>query len=309
MAATVTSGYSGEFLEEIAVQLTTGNPTVANDNIRIHSGINKKISITRIKASDIIQAYKATPAAGDSGTLAFDESAALTGEYMLYARFDPETFSDLWRPFQPTGAFVFQTLPDSVKMAILKEYIRVHSEHLEQIIWNGDTTLAAPNTNRFFDGAFKKAADDANVIDVSSPVVLTAANIVGEILRTYKATPKAVRDHPDFKIFISTDDHELFGDAQAALVNKGINIWEAAPKKFKGKNLVPLPGVPKDKMLSLVASSAITSNFHFAIKFKDDANTVKADVVANDSEEHFVKMAFKAGVLFSFGEEVTAYNA
>jgi hypothetical protein len=309
MAATVTSGYNGEFLDEIVIQLTTGNPTVSGDNIRIHSGINKKLSIVRLKASDIIQAYKATPEASDSGTLAYDETSALTGSYMLYARFDPETYADLWRPFQPTGAFVFQTLPDAVKMSILKEYIRVHSEHLEQIIWQGDSTLAAPSNMRYFDGAFKKAADDANVIDVATPVTLTDVNIVGELGRVLAATPKKVKDHPDFKIFISTEDHELYGDAQAAKSTKGTNDWDEAPLKFKGKNLVPLPGVPKDKMLALVASSAITSNFHLAIKFRDDANTIKADVVANDSEEHFVKMAFRAGVLFSFGEEVTAYNA
>lgn len=307
MPTSVTSNYGGEFLEEIIVRLTEGNPTVENGNIRVHSGVNSKISIPRLKAADIILDYEATPTGG--GTLTFDESEALTGSYMLYVEFDPESFASFWRPFQPTGAFVFQDLPDAVKMAIMNEFLVIHSAHIESIIWKGDTALGGGDTNRFFDGIFKKASADATVIDVATPLVLDETNIVAEILRVYKATPKAVRDHPDYKIFISTEDHEFYGDAQAAKVQKGINDWEGAPRSFKGKNLVPLPGIPKDKMLAGVASANVTSNIHFAMKFRDDATAIKAGPVANNSEMQFVKMAFKAGVVFGWGEELVAYNA
>jgi hypothetical protein len=308
MPASITSTYSSEFLETILVKLTTGNPTVSGGHIRIHSGVNHKISIPRISGSDLIKDYKATPEASDSGTVTITEEEILTGGYMLYARFNPETFANFWRPFQPVGsAFVFQELPQAVQMAIMEEFLRVHSEFIENLIFQGDTAGSAPNDK--FDGALKVAAGDSDVIDVSTPISLTAGNIVAEIGRVYAAIPQAVKISPNCKIFVSYDDFELYGDAQRAKANKGLEDWDITPRSFKGKTIVPTYGMPKDSMLATVASSGMDSNLHMAIKFAQDFDQIKVGPVANDSEEMFLKMAFKAGIGYSFGSQVVAYNA
>lgn len=310
MAATVTSNYGGEFLETILVRLSTGNPTVSNGHIRIHANVNSKLSVPRIKASDVIKDYKATPVAGDSGTIAFDENEVLTGSYMLYARYDPENFASFWKPFQPEGsAFVFQELPESVQMSIMEEFLRIASEHLETIIYQGDSGLSSPNTNRFFDGAFAIAAANADVIDVSTPITLTSANIEGEMDRTFLLIPQAVKANPNCKWFMSYTDWYKFGKAQIDKTYKGINAHDEPPRSYRGITIVPTVGVPEGKFLICVASAGMDSNFHFAIKFMNDFDAIKTGKVANDSEEEFIKMAFKAGVVFGFGEEVVAYNA
>lgn len=310
MAATVTSGYSGEFLETIAVRLTTGNPMVRDGHIRVHSGIQHRIYIPRIKASDIIKDYVASPSDSDSGTIAFDETDALTGDYMLYARFNPEVFAPFWKPYQPVGsAFVFQECAPSVQMAIMEEFLRIHAEQLENIIFQGDTALSSPDVNRFFDGIFKTASADSDVVDVSTPVALTSANIVGEFERMFNDIPQAVKAHPNRKWFISYTDYYKWGKAQQDKTNKGTDDWQTPPLEYKGFPLVPTVGVPENKMIAMVASAGMDSNLHFAIKFRDDLQAIKTGKVANDSEEEFIKMAFKAGIVFSFGEEVTAYNA
>jgi len=309
MAATVTSNYGGEFLEQIVMLLTTGNPTVENGHIRIHSGVNSKISIPRIKATDIIQPYKPSPVPGDSGTLTFSENQIVTGGYMLYAEYDPESFASHWRPFQPSGAgFVFQELPASVQLSIMQEFLRVHSEHLEKILFQGDTALSS-DPLEYFDGIFKVAANNANVIDVATPVTLDQTNIVTELGRVFDAAPDAAKMHPDWKIFVNLSDWYHYGTAQRLKSNKGTEDWQEPPRLFRGKEIVPSAGVPKDKMIALVANAGMDSNLHFAIKFREDFNAVKTGKVAANSEMEFMKMAFKAGVNFSWGEEVVAYNA
>jgi hypothetical protein len=309
MAASVTSSYGGEFLETIVTLMTLGNPTVENGHIRVHSGVNSKISIPRIKATNLVQPYKPSPVTGDSGTLTFDEAAIITGGYMLYAEYDPESFASFWRPFQPEGsAFVFQELPQSVQMAIMSEFLRIHGEQLENIIWQGDTALSS-DPLEYFDGIFKVASADASVIDVATPVVLTDANIVGELGRVFDAAPARVKASPDWKIFCSIEDWYLYGTAQRNKANKGSEDWQEPPRLFRGKQLVPTAGVPKDKILACVASADMSSNLHFAIKFRNDFNQIKAGKLAANSEMEFMKMAFKGGVQFSWGEEVVAYNA
>ena len=309
MAVTATSNYSGEFLQEIFRVMRQGTPTVANGHIRLHTGVNKSLFIPRIVTTgpdaNIIQARAATPTTG--GTAVYAENEVPVGDYMVYLEFNPAIFEDVWGPYQPQGALVFSELAPEVQIEFVADILAMHGDFLENATWQGDTGGAAPYDK--FDGIFATAAADATVIDVAAPVALTAVNIIGEFQRLYDAAPATVRYSGDSKIFVPQDAWELYGSASYAQTNKGVDETQAPPTTFRGKQVVALPGLPSDKMLMAISNNSRNSNMHLAVHMADDMSTLQVERKQANSELYFFKMLCKAGVGFSLGQEITAYNA
>jgi len=183
----------------------------------------------------------------------------------------------------------------------------MHGDYIEQAIWRASTVGAAPLDK--FNGIFRVANQDAAVLDVAAPAVLSAANIIGELLKVYNTVPAAVRYKSEFKIFMPQDAWEFYGTASYNQTNKGIDETMAPGTTYRGKTLVPLPGIPTDKMLAAVSNNSQLSNIHVAIHASEDLSTLQVERLQNNSELFFFKMLCKGGTGFGWGGEITAYNA
>lgn len=306
MAINVASNYSGEVLEELLTKVTAGNEAVQSGLFYIKENIKGKYNIPKLKSDSFITDYQVTPTAS-TGNFSITEKVLEPMKYMAYTTFKPEDHEDFWKSFQPTGPLVFQELPSDIQAAFLSELVQDADSYMGDAVWNGD--LNSSGTTRHFDGIIKRALNDGEVIDIANPVTLTAENIEAEMNRVYKATPKIVRQHPDFKFVMSVESYDLYEEAQYAKPSKGKDVTDEGVKRFRGKTIVALGQFPDNTILATKASATKKSNLWMGVASLADGITINVDRVANNSEEYFMKMILKVDTQLVWGDETVLYKA
>ena len=145
------------------------------------------------------------------------------------------------------------------------------------------------------------------MVDVAS-VTLTAANIITELGRLYDALPIVVRRHQSMKIFIDQTAHDFYGDALRNQTTKGLEQWAANPDIFKGIQLVPLVGMPADKMVGTYADNTRGSNIWLGIADSSDFVAPKMAPLQPNSDLWFFRMKMAADTQIVFGEHLVLYS-
>ena len=309
---TVTGNYAGEVLDTIKAKLSTGNEVVSNGLANLIPEIRYKTFIPRIKLDNLIGARVATPSTS-LGTSAFDDKEIAVADFMLYHEFNPRNFESWWRPYQPSGPLVFRELPTEVQTSFLMEIAKYAGKTVSDIILSGDTAGGSAPLN-ILDGFVKTLEGDADVIDIATPVALTAVNIREKMEATYAASPVAVRRNANYKMLVSPATAEIYRNAVHDQTNKGNDFTQDAPLQYKGKQMVELVGMPDDTIVASHFSADLSSNLHVAMDWDQDSlameeSVLLVDRLANNSELYFVRGDFKLGVGVAFGEEVVLYKA
>lgn len=106
------TNYNGEVLERILTVAATSNELVEKGLIMVIPGVNKKISIPRLKVGKMLQKRKENPQVSDSkGDFNWSEQVLEPHDFMAFTVFNPRSFEHIWRKWQPTGNLVFRELP------------------------------------------------------------------------------------------------------------------------------------------------------------------------------------------------------
>ena len=110
------TNYSGEVLEMLLTRAATGNELVEKGLIHVVPEVAKKFSIPRLRTGKMLQKRKEMPTDSDSkGNFDYDERELVPVDFMAFTTFNPRTFEQIWRPWQPKGNLVFAELPRKVK--------------------------------------------------------------------------------------------------------------------------------------------------------------------------------------------------
>lgn len=92
------TNYNGEVLERILTVATTGNELVTKGLIHVIPGVEKKISIPRLKVGKMLQKRKENPQVEDSkGDFNYSEQSLDPEDFMAFTVFNPRTFEYIWR--------------------------------------------------------------------------------------------------------------------------------------------------------------------------------------------------------------------
>lgn len=188
------------------------------------------------------------------------------------------------------------------------------AKKLEKAIWQGDTTNADANLNRF-DG-FLKIIDaasgvvDGNPDDVTS---ITAANIISVVDKIDELLPEDVEysldetDQDGAKIFCGTDIFKLYKKAL-----KDANLFHASAKDgdkweielpHSTTRLCALPGLTGTNRL--IAGQA--KNFVVGTDLENEEEEFKI-WYSQDSDVVMTKVAFKYGVQVAFPAEIVEFT-
>ena len=307
MPTNITSNYSGEVLEALLTQATTGNELVAGGHIRLEPNVQTKFHIPRLKAGSMLQKRKEQPTSADSkGDFNYDEKTIVVNEFMAYTEFNPRSFEKIWRPYQPKGPLVFSELAPHVQNALLAEMAKVVDFELGEYFVTGEF---GAGDNQLFNGILTIIKGDAEVIKVPTPVAITQDNVIAKLKASYAALPKAVKKQKNLKCFMSMEDAELYDDALSAQPNKGKNWTDKNPERFKSKPIVALASWPKDVIVWAVASTSLDTNLWGAVAYSEDDDVIQIDKVTNAGERYFFKMLLKAETQVAFGDEIVLYDA
>lgn len=299
MAITIkNTNYNGEVLEQLLTVATTNNEIVTKGLIHVIPNVSKKISIPRLRTSKMLQKQKENPQVSDSkGGFDYSEKALEPVDFMAFTVFNPRTFEQVWRPFQPKGDLVFAELPPQVQNQLLDALSKQVQFELGGHYVNGE---AGSDDDHLFNGILTQAAKDTDVIVVKSD----STKMLDRLAAVRKSIPIAIRENPNLRILMSVSDFDKYDDELTAREYKNLDETTRNIKRYKDIKIETIAAWPDDLIVATLCSpDAMTSNLFAAVNLQDDEHVIKIDKVSNMSELYFFKMLMKADTNIAFGEE------
>lgn len=303
MAITIqNTSYDGEVLERLLTKAATGNELVQKGLIKLVPNIRKKYSIPRLKTGTMLQKRKEMPESKDSkGDFNYSEKKLVPHDFMAYTEFNPRSFEEIWRPYQPKGNMVFDQLPPEVQNQLLDAMSRQVNFELGYHFVNGIYKDDDEDDEHLFNGILTQIMADSDVIHVKSS---SDESMITRLQKVRKATPTVLRNNPNFVYMMSVDDADRYDDELTMRDAKGANWTDTNAVRFKGTNIIPLAAIPDGVIIGTVATPDEDSNTWGAVNLVDDFNVIQIDKVNNPGEKYFFKMLMMADTNVAFGEEV-----
>ena len=298
--------YAGEVASQFIVKSLTGADTIGGGHIYVKDGIKKLFTIPRWDANyeDFIQDRKPTPVT--KGSFVVDARTLDPQDHMIYTEFNPRDFEDHWYATQLNQTLIDRSLPYSVESVMVQGVLSRYAKWLNKMIWNGDTT--GTGIYKYFNGIITRAVADSAVPKVTSPIALTAGNIVSKFQAGYDMLDASIRYDLDLKYFVSYKTYDLYDQAQENQTNKGKDFTQRGKDSYKGIKVVKVADFPDDCFLIAKGSASNKSNLWIGLNSVADEGLQLQKLQAN-SELYFIKMLAKADVNYGWAEEMVLYKA
>ena len=293
------TNYNGEVLEKILTLATTGNDLVEKGLIMVIPGVEKKISLPRIKTGRMFQKRKENPTLEDSkGNFNYSEKSLDPEDFMAFTTFNPRAFEHIWRKWQPKGNLVFSELPPEAQNTLLDELSKSVKFELGWHYINGEF---GDDDDHLFDGILTQAARDTEVVVVSAPS--DTSSMLAKLKAVRAAVPKALRENPNLRILMSIDDFDKYDNELTEREYKNASETDLNKKRYKGITIETLNSWPDDLIVATICSPSADGNLFAGVNLQDDEEVIQIDKWMNSSELYFFKLLMKADTNIAFGEE------
>lgn len=303
-----TSSYSG-----VIARYLKESKLIGGGHVYVQGGFNESFKIPRVSMSDAIQAHSETPAS-EKGDVTFDNATLTLSKYDVFLKFNPNSLSTYWKPFQADGEFNFKSLPTQVQGQIVSVLLNQVAGYNDEVLMKGDTALTGSTNMKYVNGFIKRALGASEVYDITGATTITQANVIAELQRAIRQAKRnkvdvrrAIADS-NFKLFVSQYTFDLYGDALRALTNKSISVEQATPDRVNGIQLVPLPYMPDNTILGAVGTNSPASNMWVGTNDTADFTSVKIERWRPESELFFMKMTVGLDTCLVKPEEVFLYK-
>ena len=306
MALKVTNtNYSGEVLERILTVATTGNEIVDKGLIMVIPGVEKKISVPRLKSGKMLQRRKEGPQKSDAqGDFSYSEKTLEPHDFMAFTVFNPRAFEQIWRKWQPKGNLVFAELPPEAQNELLDALSKQVQFELGNLYVNGEYVDGGTD-EQLMNGVLTQAAKDKDVIVVNPEGPTT---MIDRLYAVRNAIPKAMRTNPNLRILMSVDDFDQYDKELTEREHKNSNESEVNSKRFKGITIETVAAWPDSLIMATLCSPDADGNFFAAVNLQDDESVIQIDKLSNPSELYFFKLLMKADTNVGFGEEIVVMD-
>lgn len=293
------TNYNGEVLERILTTATTRNELVEKGLIMVIPGVEKKISVPRLKVGKMLQKRKEDPQKTDSkGDFTYSEKSLDPHDFMAFTVFNPRAFEQIWRKWQPKGNLVFSELPPEGQNALLEELSKQVQFELGDHYVNGEYVKDGTD-EQLMDGILTQAAKDADVVVVDS----AATTMIGKLKAVRASIPKAMRENPNLRLVMSIEDWDKYDDELTERESKNSDETEINRKRFKGITIETVAAWPEGVIVATLCSPDSDGNFFAAVNLQDDEDVIQIDKLSNPSELYFFKLLMKADTNIAFGEQ------
>ena len=293
------TNYNGEVLEKILTLATTGNDLVEKGLIMVIPGVEKKISLPRIKTGRMLQKRKENPTLEDSkGNFNYSEKSLDPEDFMAFTTFNPRAFEHIWRKWHPKGNLVFSELPPEAQNTLLDELSKSVKFELGWHYINGEF---GDDDDHLFDGILTQAARDTEVVVVSAPS--DTSSMLAKLKAVRAAVPKALRENPNLRILMSIDDFDKYDNELTEREYKNASETDLNKKRYKGITIETLNSWPDDLIVATICSPSADGNLFAGVNLQDDEEVIQIDKWMNSSELYFFKLLMKADTNIAFGEE------
>lgn len=297
------TNYNGEVLEQILTVATTGNEIVNKGLIYVIPGVEKKISVPRLKTGKMLQKRKEMPTMADSkGDFIYSEKELNPVDFSAFTTFNPRTFENIWRKWQPKGDLVFSQLPPEGQNALISAMLKQCQFELGWHYINGEY---GNDDDHLFNGIIHQMAADGNVI-----IVTTAdTTMTGKLKAIRKKIPVAIAENPALRLIMSVSDWQTFDDELTAREDKNTSETTVNSKLYKGIKIETLASWPEGLIVCTLCAPDTTGNLFAAVNLQDDEHVIDIDKVNNPGERYYFKMLMKADTNIGFGEECVVLDS
>lgn len=324
-----TSTYSGEVLEDLIAHSVQGNDTIDEGLVHVKSGIKFKYVLPTIKLGNIIQDNKPTPTNPDSkGQYTLGERYLQPEDFMVYLEFNPRDYENIWRPFQPEGPLVFRELDPSVQAKMLRLLIQRKDEFLGGAIWMSskggatsgvtagtDGTAIGGASNKYWDGymlrLLQSTRDDSageKVIMSGTTTLDSGEKVESALYDAYQACPKSIRKSKKLKFVMDYDLWDIYDEYLSKKEVKNTDNKDINDRRFKGKQIVPINGMPEGTIILAEFGKDQASNFWVGVDYASDSDIVKVDQLQANSEMYFFQMRMKFDTNFIKPGEIVMHT-
>ena len=300
----VNSHYNGEVLEQILTMAATGNEIAEKGLICIIPGVNKRVSIPRIKTGKMLQKRNKNPQVTDSnGDFTYSEQSLEPKDMMAFTVFDPSAFDAIWRPFQPQGQMVFRELPADVQNKLLEALSQQVTFELGDHYINGTYGEGA---EQLMNGILTQAAKTTDYVLATT----SETTMLGKLKALRKRIPVALRGNAALRILMSVNDFDTYDDELTARDGKNASETDVNAMRYKGIAIETLAAWPDGVIVATLCSpNASSSNLFAAVNLADDEDVIQIDKLSNAGELYFFKMLMKADTNIGFGEEFVVLDS
>ena len=297
------TNYNGEVLEQILTLAATGNEIVEKGLIMVIPGVEKKISLPRLKSGKMLQKRKEHPGIEDSkGNFNYSEKSLDPVDFMAFTVFNPRAFEQIWRKWQPKGNLVFAELPPEGQNALLAELTKQVKFELGDHFING---TYGDDDDHLMNGILTQMTKDTELIIVSGK----PTTMLDKLKAVRKAIPVAIRNNPNLRIIMSVNDFDKYDDELTEREAKNASETDVNSKRYKGITIETLSAWPDDLIVTTLCSMGADGNFFAAVNLQDDEDVIQIDKVSNASELYFFKLLMKADTNIAWGEEVVLLDS
>ena len=281
----------------LLTRAATGNELVEKGLIHVVPEVAKKFSIPRLRTGKMLQKRKEMPTDSDSkGNFDYDERELVPVDFMAFTTFNPRTFEQIWRPWQPKGNLVFAELPAEGQNALLRELAKSVKFELGFHFVNG---VYGEDDDHLFNGIVTRMLADRDVVRVSSK----ETTMIKKLKAVKDAIPVTLRSNPGLRILMSIDDFDKYDDELTEREYKNTSETDINKKRYKGITIETLNSWPDDLIVATLCSMSADGNLFAGVNLQDDEEVIQIDKWMNSSELYFFKLLMKADTEIAFGEE------
>lgn len=297
------TNYTGEVLEMLLTRAATGNELVEKGLIRIVPEVSKKFSIPRLRTGKMLQKRKEMPTQDDAkGNFTYDECELVPVDFMAFTDFNPRTFEQIWRPWQPKGNLVFAELPAEGQNALLRELAKSVKFELGFHFING---VLGEDDNHLFNGIVTRMLADKDVVTITSK----ETTMIKKLKAVKDKIPTVMRSNPGLRILMSITDFDKYDEELTQQPNKGANYTDMNVERYKGIRIVPVSNWPDGLIVATICGMDYDTNLWAGVNLVDDMDVIQIDKLTNAGERYFFKMLMKADTNIAWGEDVIMLDA
>lgn len=292
------TNYSGEVLEMLLTRAATGNELVEKGLIHIVPEVAKKYSIPRLRTGKMLQKRKEMPTDADAkGDFNYDERELVPVDFMAFTTFNPRTFENIWRKWQPKGNLVFSELPAEGQNALLRELAKSVKFELGFHFING---VFGEDDDHLFNSIVTRMLADKDVVTVTTK----ETTMIKKLKAVKDKIPTVMRANPGLRILMSIADFDKYDEELTQQPNKGANYTDMNVKRYKGIRIVPMSNWPEGLVVATICGMDYDTNLWAGVNLVDDMDVIQIDKLTNAGEKYFFKMLMKADTNIAWGEDV-----
>lgn len=294
----VTTNFVGEVAGEYIAEMIKEANTISENLVTVLPNVVSPQFIRKIETAAGFVDYSCgfTPA----GSITLSEKELAPKKVKWDSELCKEDFRQLWTASQMGFSAHNDSLPQTEQAAILADMGTRIARKVDVDIWEGDGATGN------FNGLIPALLADGDVIDVATPVAITAANVEVELGKFIDAIPDEVIGSAGLVMGVSTNVIRAIKRAYGTQARANGTFLKPSEFDFEGYTLTEIKGLNANTMVAydknqVFFGTGLTADFN-EIRVKDMNDTDLSGTVR-------MKVVFTGGVQYAYGGEIVLYRA